>query len=303
MKRDLISILDMEKDIEDVISLALKVKRDRYSKRSELDGRTVGMIFEKPSTRTRISLETAITQLGGHGIYLNPNDMQMGRGETVEDTAHVLSGFLDAITYRAFSHENVLRLAKNASIPVINALDDVEHPLQVLADYMTIAEKKGRTNNLKFSYVGDGNNMVNSLVLGCALLGMDMSIGTPEQYKPNEKYIAKAREIAKSTGAKILTTTNPKEAVADADIIYTDVWISMGEEKQKEIKEKAFKPFQVNGDLVSEAKKDYIFMHCLPAHRGLEVTDEVADSINSVIFQEAENRLHSAKAAFITLIS
>ena len=303
MKRDLISILDMEKDIQDVISLALKIKRDRYSKRSELEGRTVGMIFEKPSTRTRISLETAITQLGGHGIYLNPNDMQMGRGETVEDTAHVLSGFLDAITYRAFSHENVLKLARNSSIPVINALDDVEHPLQVLADFMTIAEKKGRTSNLKFSYVGDGNNMVNSLVLGCALLGMDMSIGTPEQYKPNEKYIAKAREIARLTGAKISVTTNPKEAVADADVIYTDVWISMGEEKQKEIKEKAFKPFQVNSELVSEAKKDYIFMHCLPAHRGLEVTDDVADSINSVIFQEAENRLHSAKAAFITLIS
>ena len=303
MKRDLISILDMEDDIEDVIALALRVKRDRYSKRSELDGRTVGLIFEKPSTRTRISLETAITQLGGHGIYLNPNDMQMGRGETVEDTAKVLSGFLDAITYRAFSHENVLKLARHSSVPVINALDDVEHPLQVLADFMTIAEKKGRTNNLKFSYVGDGNNMVNSLVLGCSLLGMDISIGTPKEYRPNEKFIEKAKEISRKTGSKIVTTVDPKEAVMDADIIYTDVWISMGEEKQRETKEKAFKPYQVNQDLVSGAKKDYIFMHCLPAHRGLEVTDEVADSINSVIFQEAENRLHSAKAAFLTLMS
>lgn len=303
MKRDLISILDMEDDIEDVIALALRVKRDRYSKRSELDGRTVGLIFEKPSTRTRISLETAITQLGGHGIYLNPNDMQMGRGETVEDTAKVLSGFLDAITYRAFSHENVLKLARHSSVPVINALDDVEHPLQVLADFMTIAEKKGRTNNLKFSYVGDGNNMVNSLVLGCSLLGMDISIGTPKEYRPNEKFIEKAKEISRKTGSKIATTVDPREAVMDADIIYTDVWISMGEEKQRETKEKAFKPYQVNQDLVSGAKKDYIFMHCLPAHRGLEVTDEVADSINSVIFQEAENRLHSAKAAFLTLMS
>ncbi len=303
MKRDLISILDMEDDIEDVIALALRVKRDRYSKRSELNGRTIGLIFEKPSTRTRISLETAITQLGGHGIYLNPNDMQMGRGETVEDTAKVLSGFLDAITYRAFSHENVLKLARHSSVPVINALDDVEHPLQVLADFMTIAEKKGRTSNLKFSYVGDGNNMVNSLVLGCSLLGMDISIGTPKEYRPNEKFIEKAKEISRKTGSKIVTTVDPKEAVMDADIIYTDVWISMGEEKQRETKEKAFKPFQVNGDLVSGAKKDYIFMHCLPAHRGLEVTDEVADSINSVIFQEAENRLHSAKAAFLTLMS
>ncbi|MHB1492146.1 MAG: ornithine carbamoyltransferase [Thermoplasmataceae archaeon] len=303
MKRDLISILDMEDDIEDVIAIALRVKRDRYSKRSELDGRTVGLIFEKPSTRTRISLETAITQLGGHGIYLNPNDMQMGRGETVEDTAKVLSGFLDAITYRAFSHENVLKLARHSSVPVINALDDVEHPLQVLADFMTIAEKKGRTNNLKFSYVGDGNNMVNSLVLGCSLLGMDISIGTPKEYRPNEKFIEKAKEISRKTGSKIATTVDPREAVMDADIIYTDVWISMGEEKQRETKEKAFKPYQVNQDLVSGAKKDYIFMHCLPAHRGLEVTDEVADSINSVIFQEAENRLHSAKAAFLTLMS
>ncbi|MHB8360862.1 MAG: ornithine carbamoyltransferase [Thermoplasmataceae archaeon] len=302
MKRDLISILDLSNDLEEVISLSLRVKRDRYSKRSEMEGRTVGLIFEKPSTRTRISLETAITQLGGHGIYLNPNDMQMGRGETVEDTAKVLSGFLDAITYRAFSHENVVKLAKHSSVPVINALDDVEHPLQVIADFMTIAEKKGRTNNLKFSYVGDGNNMVNSLVLGCAMLGIDISIGTPKEYQTNVKFIEKAKEIAKGSGSKVMTTTDPKEAVEDADILYTDVWISMGEEKQREAKEKSFKPYQVNSDLVANAKKDYIFMHCLPAHRGIEVTDEIADSINSVIFQQAENRLHSAKAVFLTLM-
>jgi ornithine carbamoyltransferase len=210
---------------------------------------------------------------------------------------------LDIITYRAFSHENVVKLAKYSSVPVINALDNQEHPLQMIADFMTIAEKKGEFQGKKFSYVGDGNNMVNSLVLTCAMTGMDISIGTPKNHMPDQSFIEKAKKIARETGSTVTLTDKPREAVESADIIYTDVWVSMGEEKQREEKEKDLRPFQVNSELVKNAKKDYIFMHCLPAHRGLEVTDEVADSINSVIFQEAENRLHSAKAAIVYLLS
>ncbi len=301
-KKDLISIADLGNDFPEVINLALRLKRDRYSRRDSVVGRTMGMIFEKSSTRTRVSLETAIFQLGGHGIFLNPSDMQMGRGETVSDTAHVLSGMLDIITYRAFKHENVLSLAKNSSVPVINALDDKEHPLQLIADYMTIAEKKNRISGLKFAYVGDGNNMANSIMIASAMAGSDVSIASPKGFEPAKEYVEIARKIAKENGVTVEIMNDPVEAVKDSDIVYTDVWVSMGEEKQREEKEKTFRPYQVNSDLVSHARKDYIFMHCLPAHRGLEVTDEVADSINSVIFQEAENRLHSAKAAIVYLL-
>ena len=301
-KKDLISISDLGDDLPEVVNLGLRLKRDRYTTHEHVQGRSMGMIFEKSSTRTRVSLETAMYQLGGNAIYLNPNDMQMGRGETVADTAKVLSGMLDIITYRTFKHENVEALAKNSSVPVINALDDREHPLQLLADFMTIAEKKNRFDGLKFAYVGDGNNMVNSILLTCAMTGMDVSIATPKGFEADSRFVDRAKNIAKNTGSKVEISGDPVSAVSDADIVYTDVWVSMGQEKEKEEKEKAFRKFQVNGDLVSHAKKDYIFMHCLPAHRGMEVTDEVADSINSVIFQEAENRLHSAKAAIVYLL-
>lgn len=302
-KKDLISILDLGDDFQEVINLGLKLKRSRYHPHEAVKGRSLGMIFEKSSTRTRVSLETAMYQLGGNAIYLNPNDMQMGRGETVKDTAMVLSGMLDIITYRAFRHENVETLAKHSSVPVINALDDREHPLQLIADFMTIAERKNRLDGMKFAYVGDGNNMVNSILLACAMTGMDVSIATPKGFEPDSKFIQMAKSTGAKTGSKIEATTDPVAAVTDADIVYTDVWVSMGQEKEKEEKEKIFRNYQVNSDLVSHARKDYIFMHCLPAHRGLEVTDEVADSINSVIFQEAENRLHSAKAAIVYLLS
>ncbi len=302
-KKDLISILDLGDDFQEVINLGLKLKRSRYQPHEAVQGRSLGMIFEKSSTRTRVSLETAMYQLGGNAIYLNPNDMQMGRGETVQDTAKVLSGMLDIITYRAFRHENVETLAKHSSVPVINALDDREHPLQLIADFMTIAEKKNRLDGMKFAYVGDGNNMVNSILLACSMTGMDVSIATPKGFEPDKDFVQKAKAIGAKTGSKIETTTDSVKAVTDADIVYTDVWVSMGQEKEKEEKEKIFRNYQVNSDLVSHARKDYIFMHCLPAHRGLEVTDEVADSINSVIFQEAENRLHSAKAAIAYLLS
>ncbi len=303
VKRDLISITDVRDDFNEIIELSLRLKRSRYQKHSAVEGRTMGMIFEKSSTRTRVSLETAISQLGGNGIYLNPNDMQMGRGETVEDTSRVLSGMLDIITYRAFSSENVRKLAVHSSVPVINALDDREHPLQMLADFMTIYEKKGSFSGKKMAYVGDGNNMVNSILLTCAITGMDLSVATPKGYEPKKEFVERAISIGKETGAKIEITNNPKKTVENADIVTTDVWVSMGEEKQKVEKEKAFLPFQVNTQLTDGANKNFIFMHCLPAHRGLEVTDEVADSVHSVIFQEAENRLHSAKGAIVYLLT
>jgi len=302
MKRDIISVLDMKDDISEIIDLAIKMKRDRYTSLEETKNRVLGMIFEKPSTRTRISLETAMIQLGGHAIYLNPNDMQIGRGETISDTASVISRFLDVISYRAFKHENMVELAKYSRVPVINALDNVEHPTQILADFMTVLEKKGRYRNLKFSYVGDGNNMANSLMLGAALLGVDISVGCPRTNQPDRDITEKAKKIAKDNGSSVQIVESPVEAVSGADIVYTDVWISMGEESIRAEKEKLFKKYQVNDELVSHANKDYIFMHCLPAHRGLEVTESVASSINSVIFDEAENRMHSIKSLIYTLL-
>lgn len=303
MKRDIISVLDMENDLEDIIDLSIKFKKQRYQDMGQTHNRVLGMIFEKPSTRTRVSLETAMVQMGGHAIYLNPNDMQLGRGETVSDTARVLSGFVDVISYRAFKHQNVLDLAKHASVPVINALDDVEHPVQIVADFMTVKEIKHRVNGLKMAYVGDGNNMANSLMLGSAILGTDISVACPKGYEPNREITEKAKSLAKQNGSRVEVLNDPADAVSNADIIYTDVWISMGEEKLKDQKEKVFGGFQVNGELVSQANKDYIFMHCLPAHRGLEVSDDVIDSLHSVVFQEAENRLHTAKGVLYTLLA
>lgn len=302
MKRDIISVMDMQEDLEDLINLSMKLKRNRYEPSKHASNRVLGMIFEKPSTRTRVSLETAMVQLGGHAIYLNPHDMQMGRGETVADTARVLSGFVDVISYRAFSHKDVAELAANASVPVVNALDDMEHPVQIVADFMTIVEKKGKLKGLKLAYLGDGNNVANSLLLGGAITGMDVFVGCPKGYEPNSEIVARAKEIAKGNGSRIVVTSDPREAVRDADIVYTDVWASMGDESVKEKKEKDLSPYQVNADLVSGAKKDYTFLHCLPAHRGLEVTAEVIDGVNSAVFQEAENRLHTEKAIIYRLL-
>jgi ornithine carbamoyltransferase len=297
MKRDIISVLDMKNDFGEFIDDGIKLKRNfkQGRKDSSMDRKTLGMIFEKASTRTRVSFETAMTQLGGHAIYLSPRDMQMGRGETVADTARVLSGMVDAILYRAFEHKNVVELAENSSIPVINGLDDLEHPTQIVADFMTIKERKGHFSGLKIAYVGDGNNTANSLMLGAGLVGADFWIATPEGYEPSERFIRDSKSLARKHKSEMEVTNDYREAVRNADVVYTDVWVSMGEEKEKEKKEKAFKSYQINEKMVSLAKKDYIFMHCLPAHRGLEVTNRVADSKNSVIFEEAENRLHAEK--------
>jgi ornithine carbamoyltransferase len=304
MKRDIVSVLDMKDDFIDFITQGIELK-NRFKKgdvNNSLTGKTLAMIFEKPSTRTRVSFETGMTQLGGHAIYLSPKDMQLGRGETIADTARVLSRMVDAILYRAFDHKNVLELAKYSTVSVINGLDDEEHPTQMVADFMTILEKKGRFQGLKFAYIGDGNNTLNSLLLSAAIVGMDIYAATPEGYEPKKEYVKKSQDIAKKKGSKVIITNDPEEAAKDADVIYTDVWVSMGEEKEAEEKEKKFTRYQVNSKLVKLAKKDYIFMHCLPAHRGKEVTDEVADSKNSVIFDEAENRLHAEKIILLKLI-
>lgn len=303
MKRDILSVLDMKGDFEDIIDRSIKFKKMRYTSFPEMQNRMLGMIFEKPSTRTRISLQTAMEQLGGHAIYLNPSDMQIGRGETIEDTGRVLSGFLDVVSYRAFSHKSVADLAAGSRVPVINALDDLEHPVQMLADFMTIKEIKGKISGLKVSYLGDGNNVANSLALSCALSGSDFTIGCPKGYEPNRSLFEKAKEIGKTTGAKIEIRNDPKEAAESADVVYTDVWVSMGEEKEKEAKEKLFLPYQVNSSNLENASKNYLFLHCLPAHRSLEVTSEIIDGGHSVVFQEAENRLHTSKGLIYTLLA
>ncbi len=304
MKKDLISIVDIKDELEEIIDLGLEMKRRQRMVEvyEPLKDKSMAMIFEKPSTRTRVSFEVAMTQLGGHALYLSPRDMQLGRGETIADTARVLSRYVDAIVYRAYKHENVVELAENASVPVINALDDLEHPCQIVADLMTIKEKKGGFRGLKLAYVGDGNNVAHSLMLGAAIVGMNFYIACPEGYEPKKDIVGEARKIANETGAKIVITHDPVEAVKDADVIYTDVWVSMGDEAEKEIRLKVFKPYQVNEELVRHAKSNYIFMHCLPAHRGYEVTDDVIDSRNSVVFDEAENRLHAQKAILVRLI-
>ncbi len=267
-----------------------------------LKGKTLGMIFHKSSTRTRVSFEVAMWQLGGYALYLNENDLQLKRGESIPDTARVLSRYLNGIMIRTYSHDDVVELGKYVDIPVINGLTDLTHPCQALTDLYTIFEYKHKLAGLKLAYVGDGNNMVHSLIFGCAKVGMDISVASPRGYQPNENIVELAKEDAKHTGSKILITDNIREAVEKADIIYTDVWASMGQEAQKETKINALKDYQVNSEVVNMAKDDVIIMHCLPAHRGEEITAEVIDGPHSVVFDEAENRLHTHKAILALVI-
>lgn len=267
-----------------------------------LEGKTLGMIFTKPSTRTRVSFETGIYQLGGMGMYFGPNDLQLGRSESISDTAKVLSRYLNGMMIRTFDHQDVIDLAKHASIPVINGLTDLLHPCQILADLFTILEKKRKLQGLKLAFIGDGNNVAHSLLHGCSLLGMNISVASPSGYKPNKQIVNEALTNAKFMGSKVEIVDDPVKAVRNADVIYTDVWASMGQEKEAEERKKKFTKYQVNSKLIMNAKEDYLFMHCLPAHRGDEVTNEVADSPNSVIFDEAENRLHVQKAIMALLI-
>lgn len=304
MKRDLISVLDVRDDIDEILNMALDLKL-RWKKGEDyqpLKNISLGMIFEKPSTRTRVSFEVAMTHLGGHALYLSPRDLQIGRGETIADTAKVLSRYVDAIMYRAFKHDVMVELARNAAVPVINGLDDLEHPCQILADLLTIKEHKGDFKGLLLAYVGDGNNVCNSLLLGCALLGINMNVGCPAGYLPDEKIFENASKIAQENGAHLHLVSNPVEAVRNVDVVYTDVWVSMGDEKEKENREQTFAPYQVNSELVKHAKSDCVVMHCLPAHRGLEITDDVIDGEQSIVLDQAENRLHAQKALLVTLL-
>lgn len=298
--KDMLSIHDLSVDeVQEILALAkeLKAKQKAGVPHEILKGKTLGMIFEKSSTRTRVSFETGMYQLGGQALFLSNRDLQLGRGEPIRDTARVLSRYLDGIMIRTYGHDRVEELAKWADIPVINALTDLLHPCQVLTDLLTIEEYKGKNlKGLKMAYVGDGNNMTNSFLYGCAKVGMTFVAATPEDYRPDETVFKNALEDAKETGAALSLVTDPKEAVKDADIVVTDTWASMGQEAEHEARKKIFAPYQVNKELLKGADKRVIVMHCLPAYRGEEITEEVLEANANVIFDEAENRLHTQKA-------
>ena len=306
MKKDLLRMDNLSKEeILDILNLAdqLKYENKHGIEHHLLKGKSLGMIFEKASTRTRVSFEVGMYELGGHPLFLSSKDLQIGRGEPIQDTARVLSRYLDGIMIRTFSQKGVETLAEVSSIPIINGLTDDEHPCQVLADLMTIREKKLILEGLKVAYIGDGNNMCNSLLVGCLTLGMHISIANPEGYKPPAYYVNKGNELAIKNGVSFFMTKSPEEAVKDADVVITDVWASMGQEKEAAERMKAFKDYQVNKELMSLAKEDAIVLHCLPAHREEEITEEILEAHADTIFEEAENRLHAQKANLVKLLS
>lgn len=303
--KHLLTLHDLtSEEVFDILKLAEKLKKELKAgiPHPLLKGKTLGMIFTKSSTRTRVSFEVGTVQLGGYPLFLSSNDIQLGRGETVYDTAQVLSRYIDGIMIRTFKQSDVEDLARFGSIPVINGLTDLVHPCQILADLLTVYEHKGTLKGLKMAYVGDGNNVAHSLLHGCAKVGMDIAVATPENYKCDEAMVDEALEDAKDTGSRILITQDPVEAVKNADVIYTDTWVSMGQEAEKAERLKVFMPYQVNSQLMSHAKSDAIFLHCLPAYRGYEVTEEIIDGPQSAIFDEAENRLHAQKAVMALLM-
>ncbi len=279
----------------------LKRKLKRQEPHEVLKGKSMAMIFMKSSTRTRVSFEVGMTQLGGHALYLEPSGTQLGRGETIGDTAQVLSRYCDVIMARVYAHDEVAELAKYATVPVVNGLSDLLHPCQIMADMMTIEEHRGGLEGQKIVYIGDANNVSNSIMQGCTIMGMDVTIGSPKGYTPTEEILKKATQLSKRYGTTLDVVNNPEEAVKGADVIYTDTFFSMGQERSKE-KESALMPFQVNKALVEKAKSDVIVMHCLPAHREEELTSEVMDGPHSVIFDQAENRLHAQKGILALIV-
>ena len=303
MQKDYVSVLDAEDEFAELVQSALDLKKGCRSGETDevLKGKTLALIFEKSSTRTRVSFEVAMNQLGGRSLFLNPQDMQLGRGETIPDTARTLSRYVDCIAYRASDHEMVLDLASNSSIPVINALDDLEHPCQALADIVTITERR-TSRGLKLTYVGDGNNVCNSLLLACSLIGIDISVACPEGYEPDQGIVEDAKRLASRAGSRCNILRDPKEAVHESDVIYTDVWVSMGDEGEARKRLEALSDYQVNSELVASASPDCLIMHCLPAHRGQEITGEVIDGPQSIVFDQAENRLHAQKALLLALL-
>jgi ornithine carbamoyltransferase len=301
----LLSINDLSlQEIEEILNLSEKLKKQLKEgiQHHLLKGKTLGMIFTKSSTRTRVSFEVGMHQLGGYSLFLSSNDIQLGRGESIYDTAQVLSRYIDGIMIRTFKQSDVEELAKYGSIPVINGLTDLMHPCQILADLFTVYEHKGTLRGLKLAYVGDGNNVANSLLHGCSKVGMNITVATPKGYECDNNMVYEAHENAKLSGSEIILTEDPVEAVKDADVVYTDTWVSMGQEDEKEKRLKLFMPYQVNSELFSKAKEDAIFLHCLPAYRGYEVTEDIIDGPQSVIFDEAENRMHVQKAVMALLM-
>lgn len=302
MKKDFISILDVSRDeLHGLIGTAIRLKKERKVGifPPHLTQKTLGMIFEKSSTRTRISFEVGMYELGGYALFLNPKDMQLGRGEPIRDTAKVMSRFVSAIMIRANSHQSIIELAAHADIPVINGLSDEEHPCQILADIMTIVEQLHRTEHIKVAWIGDGNNVCNSLILSTTLTGMEVRVASPPGYQPDESYV----KIAQEQGAIVEVLEDPIEAVRGADVVMTDTWVSMGHEEETKEREKVFARYQVNKELLALARPGAIVMHCLPAHRGYEITDDVIDSAQSVVWDQAENRLHVQKALLLRLLA
>ena len=305
MKSDFLSISDFSRvEIEALLDLAIRLKKQWFAGGNDpvLKGKVMAMIFQKPSLRTRVSFDMAMRHLGGDALYLSPNEIGLGKRESVADVARVLEGYVDIIMARVFDHQHILELAQYASIPVINGLSDFDHPCQGLTDALTILEHKGKVEGLNVVYVGDGNNMATSVMHIVAKLGANFTIANPEGYDISQTGIEIGKQIANESGAKLRFLRDPHEAVKDADVIYTDTWTSMGQEEEASVREKVFPPYQVNAKLVSEAKPDVIVMHCLPAHRNFELTDEVADGPHSVIFPQAHNRLHAEKAIIYQLM-
>lgn len=302
-KRDLVSIKDLSpEEIGDIFLLADKLKRSKFKYSQSLKGKTLALIFQKPSNRTRVSFAVGMFQLGGLSIYLGPGEINIGVREAIKDVAQTLSRYVDGIVLRTFEHKNVVELARYAGVPVINGLSDLSHPCQALADLYTIKEKfhsfKGRT----LAYCGDGNNVTHSLLYGCAKTGLNLNIATPGNFEPDKTVFKEALRIALDSGSRISLGRDPLKACKNADVIYTDVWTSMGQEKEAKARRKIFKDYQINQKLVSSARKNCLIMHCLPAHRGEEITDEVIDSKDSIVFDQAENRLHVQKAVLMKLL-
>ena len=302
--RSVVDLSDFEKfELRQLLDTGhdLKRKQKRGEPHEILKGKSMAMIFMKSSTRTRVSFEVGMTQLGGHALYLQPSGTQLGRGETIEDTAQVLSRYCDVIMARVFGHDEVTGLAKYSTVPVINGLSDLLHPCQIMADMMTIEEHRGNLEGQKIVYVGDSNNVSNSIMQGCTIMGMNVTIGSPKGYTPSDEILKKATQLSKKYGTTLEVVNNPDDAVKGADVIYTDTFFSMGQEKSKE-KEDALMAFQVNKALVGKAKDDVIVMHCLPAHRDEELTSEVMDGPHSVVFDQAENRLHAQKGIIALIV-
>jgi ornithine carbamoyltransferase len=294
-----LSVLDIsQEDLYDIFERTKRfkdeVKHNGMVKNKSLDKKIIGLLFEKPSTRTRTSFEVAVLRLGGLAVYLPSSELQLSRGEPVKDTARILGGYLDSLIARVYTHDTVSQISNYSNVPVVNGLSDLEHPTQIVCDLFTIWEIRNKLKGYTLAFIGDGNNMCNSFLLGTALTGMNMSIACPKDYGPDENILEKARAIADNTGSQLKTFEKPKDAVKGADILYTDVWVSMGQEEEREKRLKIFKEYQINRDLLKHAKEDAMVMHCLPAHRGLEITDDVIEGSHSIVWQQGENKLYGA---------